>query len=100
MAAGDAAGADLAERDAVRPHEETADQRLLDAARGAPGLQPGLPAQHGDAQLGALGVVAGDVDGRARTVGELKAGAAGTAGARGAERLSGGECHRTQNGRL
>ena len=38
--------------DAVRPHEEAADQRLVDAARGAPRLEPRLAAQDRDAQLG------------------------------------------------
>ena len=93
VAAGDAARADLAQRQPVRPDEEAADERLLVAARGAPGLQPGLAAQDRDAQLGALGVVTGDVGHRARAVGELEAGAADTAGAGRAKRLGGGEGH-------
>ena len=62
VAAGHAARADLAQRHAVRAHEEAADERLLVAARGAPRLEPGRAAQDRDADLGARRVVGGDVD--------------------------------------
>ena len=91
--ASDAARADLAQRRPVRPHEEAADDRLLDAAGGAPRLQLRLPAQERDAQLGALDVVRRDVDCRARASGEVEPHAAGPAGTRGAEVFGGCEGH-------
>ena len=51
VAARHPARAQLAERDATGAHEEAADERLLDAARGAPRLEPLRPAQHRDVQL-------------------------------------------------
>jgi len=62
--------AHLAERCAALAHEEAADNGLTHTAGGTPGLEALLSAQQRDPHLGGLGVVGGDVDGRARAVGE------------------------------
>jgi hypothetical protein len=66
----DPARADLAQRRAVRPHEEAADDRVRVPGGGAPPLELLLAPEERDAQLGARGVVGGDVDRRARPVGQ------------------------------
>ena len=71
--------AHLAQWRSLGPGEEAADQRLSDAAAGAPRLEALLARQHGDADLGVLRVVAGDVDRRPGAPGEEKAPAVGVA---------------------
>jgi hypothetical protein len=68
--ADDPVRADLAERHALRPREEPADERFGDAMARAPRLQAMLTRQDGDADLRPLGIVAGDVDRRAGAPGQ------------------------------
>jgi hypothetical protein len=72
-----AARAHLAERRAVGPDEEAADDRLLDSATYAPRLELGLARDHRDPQLGPRALVGGDVDRRRPAVAEGQPAAAG-----------------------